>query len=244
MASSSHVKNITTYATRNNTISFKLTAKEGMNRIPQPTSSDETVMKNWQRLMLIPFMVDKKFLAFHRPLVDPKSSPKVVALFSPGYKPTSPPAFDKSVILDIRFMEAKARVFRSMPTPGNKEYLAWINKVQRKHQDQWRSVEISDLIQISRYAHRVNPCMLLASLYFWEGSTNTFQLPYGMLTPTILDVAAITGLSPLGEALNPTLSIENTFSFGRASLLNYIKDHHDKDSVEVFDEEHIAFLTL
>lgn len=244
MASSSHIKELTIYATGNNPIAFKLTAKEGINRIPQPTSSNETVVKNWQRQMLIPFVIDRKLLAFHGPLADQKFSLKAVAAFFPGYKPVAPPTFDKFVVLDVRFMEAKARVFRSMPTLGNKDYLAWLNKVQQKHQDQWRSVGIYELIQISRYAHRVNPCMLLASLYFWEGSTNTFQLPCGMLTPTLFDVAAIIGLSPLGEVFDPTLSIENTFSFSRASLQNYIEDHYNKDSVEVSDEEHITFLTL
>lgn len=131
-----------------------------------------------------------------------------------------------------------------MPTHGNKEYLAWLNKVQRKRQDQWQIAWIFYIIQVSRYTHHVNPCMFLVALYFWEGSTNTFQMPYGILTPTLFDVAVITGLSPLGETFDPTLSTENTFTFGRASLLNYIEDHHNKDSVEVSDEEHIAFLTL
>lgn len=131
-----------------------------------------------------------------------------------------------------------------MPPHGKEEYMVWLNKVQRKRQDQWRSARIFDLIQVSRYAHRVNPCMLLASLYFWEGSTNTLQLSCVMLTPTLFDVAAITGLSPLGETFDPTLSTKNTFTFGQASLLNYIKDYHNKDFVEVSDEEHITFLTL
>lgn len=65
-----------------------------------------------------------------------------------------------------------------------------------------------------------------------------------MLTSTLFDVAAITSLSPLGETFDPTLSTENNFTFGRAILLNYIEDHHNKDSVEVSDEEHIGFLTL
>lgn len=79
--------------------------------------------------MLIPFVVDRKLVAFHGPLADPKSSLKVIAAFFPGYAPTAPPAFDKSVVLDVRFMEAKARVFRSMHTPRNKDYLVWLNKV-------------------------------------------------------------------------------------------------------------------
>lgn len=103
---------------------------------------------------------------------------------------------------------------------------------------------ISDAIQISRNAHRINPCMLLASMYFWEGSANTFQLPCGMLTPTLFDMASITGLSPLGETFDPTLSTKNTFSFNHANLQNYIEYHHDQYSAKVSDEEHIAFLTL
>jgi hypothetical protein len=62
--------------------------------------------------------------------------------------------------------------------------------------------------------------------------------------PTLLDVAAITGFSPLGETFDPNFLTKNTFSFNRASLQNYIEDHHDQDSAEVSDEEHITFLTL
>lgn len=205
MASSSLAKEIVSYGTRHNLTAFKLTAKEGMKSISQPSSSDEAIIKNWQNHMVIPFVVDKKLLAFHGPLNDKKSSPKTVSSFFPGYKPVMPPAFDRSVVLDVRFMEAKARVFCSMPNPRNKEYLAWLNKLQHKRHDQRRSDGIFDLIQVSMYADRVNLCMLLASLYFWEGSTNTFQLPCGILTPTLFDVATITGLSPLEETFDPTL---------------------------------------
>lgn len=65
-----------------------------------------------------------------------------------------------------------------------------------------------------------------------------------MLTPTLFDVEAITGFSHLGETFDPTLPTKNTFTFNRASLQNYIEDHHDQDSAEVSDGEHIAFLTL
>lgn len=91
-----------------------------MNPIPQPTSSDEAVVKNRQRQMLIPFVVDKKLCVFHGSLTEPKSSPKVVVAFFCGYASAAPPTFEKSFVLDVRFMEAKAKVFRSMPTSGNK----------------------------------------------------------------------------------------------------------------------------
>lgn len=65
-----------------------------------------------------------------------------------------------------------------------------------------------------------------------------------MLTPTLFDVEAITGLSPLGKTFDPTLPMKNTFTFNRASFHNYIEDHYDQESTKVSDEEHIAFLTL
>lgn len=65
-----------------------------------------------------------------------------------------------------------------------------------------------------------------------------------MLTPTLFDVAAITGLSPLGHTFDPTLETRHAFDFDRPGFQNYMEDHYNKESEEVSDEEHIAFLTL
>lgn len=165
-----------------------------------------------------PFVVADKLIAFHEPYLDTKTQPKNVQSHFPGFTPALSPTFGKDDIIDVNFMDPKARVFRSMPTPGNKKYVAWLNKVQCKRQDQWRRVGIFDVIQISRHVHRINQCMFLVSIYFWKGSTNTFQLPCGMLTPTLFNMAAITSLSPMGETFDPTLLTESTFSFSRAKL--------------------------
>jgi hypothetical protein len=66
-----------------------------------------------------------------------------------------------------------------------------------------------------------------------------------MLTPTLLDVAAITGLRPNGDHFDPTQTghkvelnyKENTFS-------KYIAENMGKEGEEVSVEEHVAFLTL
>jgi hypothetical protein len=66
-----------------------------------------------------------------------------------------------------------------------------------------------------------------------------------MLTPTLLDVAAITGLRPTGNHFDPTKTgdkialnyRENTFS-------KYIAENMGKEGEEVSHEEHVAFLTL
>lgn len=89
----------------------------------------------------------------------------------------------------------------------------------------------------------VNYCMLLASIFFWEGSTNIFYFPCGMLTPNLFDVAAITKISSLGETFDSKLLTEMEFNFSNATITKYILDHHDTDNVEASDLEHVAFLT-
>ncbi|GAU34569.1 hypothetical protein TSUD_29150 [Trifolium subterraneum] len=48
--------------------------------------------------------------------------------------------------------------------------------------------------------------MIIAALHFFESSTNTFQFECGMMTPTLFDVAAITGLPLTGDTYDPTLA--------------------------------------
>lgn len=90
--------------------------------------------------------------------------------------------------------------------------------------------------------------MLVASLYFWESTTNTFHLPYGMLTPILFNVAGITGLRPTSETFDPNEneSDKDTINFDgdRANFGWYIKDYHVTNDNEVSDEEHIVFLAL
>jgi hypothetical protein len=101
------------------------------------------------------------------------------------------------------------------------------------------------MIQFSRTDPKYKLELLIAALHFYEKSTNTFQFRCGMLTSTLLDVAAITGLRPTGDHFDPTKTgdkieltyKENTFS-------KYIAQNMDKEGEEVSHEEHVAFLTL
>lgn len=178
-----------THDTSNNPITFNLAKKEGLTMVPQPPSNNPSKVETWQRQTLIPFMVTEKLLAFHGTLPDERMQPKKVQKVFPCFTLTVPSTFEKDGIIDLKFMDPEARVFQSIPTPDNKEYIAWLDRVQNKRQAQRKIAGIFDAIQISRHARRVNPCMLLSSLYFWEGSTNTFHLPCGMLTPTLFPVA-------------------------------------------------------
>ncbi|CAL2277908.1 unnamed protein product [Prunus armeniaca] len=47
--------------------------------------------------------------------------------------------------------------------------------------------------------------LLAATLSFWSSSTYTMNLRFDMMTPTVLDMAALFGLSPLGMEVNAAL---------------------------------------
>ena len=86
--------------------------------------------------------------------------------------------------------------------------------------------------------------MLIAALHFWNPSNNSLHLKYGMLTPTLLDVAGLTGLKPTGQSFDPdSHDSDISFDFTRLTYGNFIKDQRITTSVEVSDKEHIAFLT-
>lgn len=67
-----------------------------------------------------------------------------------------------------------------------------------------------------------------------------------MITPTLFNIAAITSLRLTREIFYLNERNEDTISFntGHASFGHYIVDHHDTDTGEVSDEEHIAFWAL
>lgn len=119
------------------------------------------------------------------------------------------------------------RVFRSCPLfKDPKDYLAWLAKVEKKKSQVWKNMGIFDMIQLSKVGHGYSQAMLIVSLYFWDTTHNTFHLPYGMMTPTLFDVAAITGLWPTGETYDPNFMAEDTIDFdnSRANFTNYIAD--------------------
>lgn len=90
--------------------------------------------------------------------------------------------------------------------------------------------------------------ILLDALHFWEGSTNTFHTICGMLTPTLFDVSAITGLRPHGRSFNSedTAPVPLEFKVDDSGKPTYNKfiDHHAKTSGPITKEEHVAFLTF
>lgn len=71
--------------------------------------------------------------------------------------------------------------------------------------------------------------MLLAALHFWNSSTNSLHLKCGMVTPTLLDVATITGLKPIEETFVPSnCKSAVTFDFIKVVVAPTYTKHQDK----------------
>ncbi|QHN92476.1 uncharacterized protein DS421_17g584050 [Arachis hypogaea] len=86
----------------------------------------------------------------------------------------------------------------------------------------------------------------LGALYFWDETSHTFHTPYGMITPTLLDVAAITGLPPLGEKIltttRSTTGVEYAIDISFTTYQSFILNNKGQDGEAVSNNEHIAFL--
>ncbi|KAI5397964.1 hypothetical protein KIW84_063684 [Lathyrus oleraceus] len=148
----------------------------------------------------------------------------------------------KSWVL-IPFTITKITHVFSGPFPDINTNVARVESQKRQFR---KDQSLFDLIQISRVGPTYNQNMLLVALHFWEVLMDTFQLRYGMLTPTIFLVASITGLRPTGEVFDPFVDIDDIIGFNskRASFTNIITDHFDEATTEVSDEDNVTFLSL
>lgn len=139
------------------------------------------------------------------------------------------------------------RAFLATPTfKDPTDYSNWLNKIEKQKSQGWKDIGIYDLIMLSKLDLDYSNPMLVSSLYFWDSTHYTFYLPYGMVTLTLFDMAAITGLKPTGHTYDPDVDSIGTISFSttRATYSTYITHYHDKDIEIVSDVEHIAFLAL
>lgn len=139
------------------------------------------------------------------------------------------------------------RVFRATPSfKDPKNYIEWLNKIEKIKAQNWKDIGIYDLIILSKLGLEYSSSMLVSSLYFWDNTYYTFHLPCGMITPTLFDLADIIGLKPTGHTYNPNIDSEDTitFSTSREAYSTHIVHYHDKDTGTVYDVEHIAFFAL
>jgi hypothetical protein len=218
------------------------TINDGEQVVPEPDGSQEN-KEIWESEVMIPYSVGNSVYAYGGPLPDAEAlSIKVNKIF-PVHLTCEPRVFE-SEPYNFGYLKNPNKLFRSAPHIGHKDFIPWLNRVERDYGDFWKRHGIFDLIQFTRSGPRYNPEMLIAVMHFFEKSTNTFQFKCGMLTPTLMDVAVITGLRPNGETFDPTKTSNNIeLVYKENTFTKFIAENMGIEG-EVSDEEHVAFLTL
>ncbi|QHO49620.1 uncharacterized protein DS421_1g15530 [Arachis hypogaea] len=155
-----------------------------------------------------------------------------------------PLTIDDSIL--IGYFDSNNRLFRNHPKTNIGGYHAWLSKVETEKTTLWKEIGIYDLIQLSKISYTVNSGLMGGVLYFWDETSHTFHTPYGMITPTLLDVAAITGLSPLGEEIltttRSTTGVKYAIDISSTTYQSFILNNRGRDGEHISDNEHIAFL--
>ena len=102
-------------------------------------------------------------------------------------------------------------------------------------------------MQLFRHTIPYNPAMLGPDFYFWNRTTNTIQLHYGMISSTLFELVAIIGLHPIGEIIpfdrHPEYVKEYSFKDSEPAYSTLIRNNMGAPSTSIFDDEHVAFFS-
>ncbi|KAK1645770.1 hypothetical protein QYE76_063575 [Lolium multiflorum] len=139
-----------------------------------------------------------------------------------------------------------ADCLRAWPNPPE-GWVPWYNRVSKTHYATWESIGIADALSLSLSPLEKNENILKTIGYFWSDALNCFMFGHGPMTPTLLDVAMITGLdiaSPSPSAFKLpkvpfTLSSKKECTSWGAYLNRYMKTKGP-----VTEREHTAFLNF
>lgn len=142
------------------------------------------------------------------------------------------------------------KTMKSWPTV-NRTWIDWVDRVARAKGKVWKAAGIYDAIQLSKIDIPMDKNLVYAALFFWSVSTNSFHFRFGMMSPTVLDVVALTGFMPHGEEVCAVLSmLESSEDFAMKRItsdehFNYCKFLDvSMGAVPVTEDEHISFLVM
>ncbi|KAK1646934.1 hypothetical protein QYE76_064739 [Lolium multiflorum] len=139
-----------------------------------------------------------------------------------------------------------ADCLRAWPNPPE-GWVTWYTRVSKTHYATWETTGIADALSLSLSPLEKNENILKTIGYFWSDALNCFMFGHGPMTPTLLDVAMITGLdiaSPSPSAFKLpkvpfTLSSKTECTSWGAYLKRYMKTKGP-----VTEREHTAFLNF
>lgn len=140
------------------------------------------------------------------------------------------------------------RALRSWPLVTT-EWVKWVRRVESSFGETWKSAGIFEAIQLSCIDISFDKALLSSALCFWSSAFNAFIFRFGMMSPTLLDLAALAGFRPHGIEMHasaftppPTVSLDLKFSKNGLSFNHFMEINRKSGPVD--SQEHISFLLM
>ncbi|CAL9012194.1 unnamed protein product [Prunus brigantina] len=145
----------------------------------------------------------------------------------------------------------------SSSADGKFDWYHWFKALEPKLRGHWKKIGIYDTLLLC--AGSPFPCdrsLIIAALCFWSSSTNCMRLRFGMMTPNLLDLAAIAGLHPHGDDFSaanlPEGKVGLDFHKSNKTSGSWVKTYlgHGGDPTDppslngISHTEHVAFLVM
>nr|KYP33873.1 hypothetical protein KK1_045233 [Cajanus cajan] len=203
-------------------------------------------LKIFQSQVLLPFSLsDGSIHAILGPFSNPSKKKTHIDLL---LEDNSTLPFIYSPTIDLSLFLDTTKMFRAFPSPKDK-HIQWLERVEPSKQSISKEAGIFDFVQLSKYDLNVfDPQMLLSAIFFWNREIHAFKFPCGFVCPTLLAIAAITGLKPLGDRYLPEIleeeipMTETSIVWDKKTYSAFVSAHHGEEGTPVTDSEHIVFL--
>ncbi|CAL9005193.1 unnamed protein product, partial [Prunus brigantina] len=172
----------------------------------------------------------------------------------------TPPKMDPAATKEAPSKKASTAARKpdhSSSADGKFDWYHWFKALEPKLKGHWKKIGIYDTLLLC--AGSPFPCdrsLIIAALCFWSSSTNCMRLRFGMMTPNLLDLAAIAGLRPHGDDFSaanlPEAKSGLDFHKSNKTSGSWVKtylghggDPADPSSIKgVSYTEHVAFLVM
>ncbi|KAF5933876.1 hypothetical protein HYC85_030047 [Camellia sinensis] len=134
---------------------------------------------------------------------------------------------------------------RSWRSPDS-VWQSWAKSIEGHDAEVWKHQGISKAIRLSTKNYDMDKGLIVAAACFWSQSCNSLLLNFGMISPTILDVAHLTGLPILGNPIHALLEPPKvTFTLNTdMCYTDFAKKYKGEPGSPVQDKERTVFYLL
>jgi hypothetical protein len=123
-----------------------LISEDGEEMVPEPAGDESK--KIWVSQVMIPFSVNRNVYAFCGPYPDAESISQPVNEIFPMYV-TCGPRLLESTPYNFGYLENPTKLFRSAPYIAHKDFIPWLDRVEKEYKDVWQRYGIYPLIQLA-----------------------------------------------------------------------------------------------